>query len=137
MLKPLWNWTPHSITYVYGNPLSYSVLAKNDLRIRLNRWKQNLVSTQMIRDFFRDRLPEVNAINEDHITRYLLHTIRDVTRLGDKSSLLEAMNELKSCGRNPTPKGDSSLRFFAQFSPSLCWFLKQVQCRLIDPSFIS
>ena len=122
--------------YFEGDPLSYTERSRIDPRIRLKRWQQNLASTRFLREFFRDKLPEADPINEKHIVHYLVLIIHESTRVGDKPAFLEAMEQLKRCDKDIAPAIAKSLWTFARLAPSLCWYLKRLCCRLSDPQFI-
>ena len=122
--------------YFYSNPLSYTVLSEKDVRVRHKRWRQNLLSIRMIQEFFRDKIPEADALCERQAVWHLQEIIRDATRIGDKASLMDAMEDLKHTDRRYSGKSPFSLWSFAHFSPSLCWYIKRIKGRLTDPSFV-
>lgn len=126
-----------SVIYYYGtgNPASYTSLSDTDIRIRIQRWFQNLASNRMLRDFFFTRLPAARDIIEKNIVYYLKHILRDTTRAGDKTSFLKAVQELKRCDRKYVCPDTLRLWYAARVSPSVCWMVKRFCCRLSDPLF--
>lgn len=119
--------------YEQGNTFSYNSLAKNHIQIKLKKDLQDLESTRLIRDFFKEKEPKYNQLNEEHIVYYLREILRDTTRSGNKNLFLKTVQELLACDRMITKKYAASLLFFAQISPRLCWMIKRARFFLLEP----
>lgn len=119
--------------YEQGNVLSYNSQAKNNIQVKLKKDLQDLESTRLIRDFFKEKEPKYNQLNEEHVVYYLREILRDTTRSGDKALFLKTVNELKRCDKSIVTKYAASLLHFAQVSPYLCWIIKRVRFFLLEP----
>ena len=124
-----------SVIYHYdsANPFSYTELAKKDPFTRLNRWKNNLSSSLFIQGFFKDKLPEAEAICNEKIAHYLVLIVRESARVGDKRAFMDALKQLKKYDRTYISRDAYALWNFAHFSQSLCWLIKRLSIRLRDP----
>ena len=118
--------------YEQGNSYSYNNLAKHSIQIRLNKDLQDLVSTEMIRDFFRVKMPELERLNEENVARALLTVLRNATRANDKRSFMKAASKYVKTPVQYIHTG-KFLRRMARISPTVCWWMKRLHSLIMEP----
>ncbi len=119
--------------YEQGNNASYNSLARDYIEVKLKKDLQDLESTRLIRDFFKEKEPKYNQLNEEHIVYYLREILRDTTRSGNKALFLKTLDELKRCDNRIALKYAASLLRVGRISPGLCWIIKRLRFILLEP----
>ncbi len=126
-----------AVIYYYNivNPLSYISMAHNDIQVIIKKDLQDLASSKLIREFFRERDPQLYKINEKGVVYFLREIIRVTTRAGDRRLFMKSMKELKECDREEVLRQAAVLYRFSLVSPSLCWIIKRIRSFVLEPEY--
>ena len=118
-----------AVVYYYNriNPHSYMRFAISDMHRKMEKDKQRLESTKSIQSFFRKMDSQFDIVNERVVVFFLREVIRDALMLGDRTSFLKAMLELKDCEKDIAGEFAPRLYSWAHLSPSVCWILKRIR----------